>query len=93
MYLKIAFAVAAFGAVSACVTPEQFESEPVIVNSPQGPITCQLYTKNDLSWDRSIDHPGTLSVKAADTYCRNEGARILKGGEPNYAPTVTASAG
>lgn len=61
-------------ALAAC-TPQQFESEPVTVNSAQGPVTCQLYTRNMLDWDRSIDRPATMSVAAADQICLEEGKR------------------
>lgn len=61
-------------ALTAC-TPRQFESDPVTVGSPQGPVTCQLYTRNMLDWDRSINRPATMSVADADQICRAEGKR------------------
>ncbi|SDD31086.1 hypothetical protein SAMN05421538_101338 [Paracoccus isoporae] len=88
MYLRTALAIAAVGALSACINPEDFESAPVIADTPMGPVTCQLYTTGQTAWDRAIDMPVGMSIKTGDTYCRNEGVRILEGGEPVYAPTA-----
>ncbi|WP_022705992.1 hypothetical protein [Paracoccus zeaxanthinifaciens] len=72
---KIAiFSVVAAGALAAC-SPKQFETAPVTIDTPQGPVTCQLYTKGLTDWDRSISRPDALSVEAADTLCKNEGIR------------------
>ena len=62
-------------AVLAACTPQQFESDPVTVQTAQGPVTCQLYTRNMLDWDRSINRPDTMSVAAADQICRAEGQK------------------
>ncbi len=59
-------------ALSACA-PERYESTPVVLETAQGPVTCQLYTKEIVSWDRSIDRPAAMSVKAADALCLEEG--------------------
>ena len=64
--------------LAAC-SPQQFESEPVTVDSPQGPVVCQLYTKNMLDWDRSVSRPDAMSAETADTICRNEGVRQQNG--------------
>lgn len=61
--------------LSACATPESYETTPVVVNSAQGAVTCQLYTKQITAWDRSIDRPAKMSVKEADQICYNEGLR------------------
>ena len=72
---KIAIlSLAAAGLLTAC-SPESYESAPVTVDTPQGPVVCQLYTKNLLDWDRSISRPSTVSVEDADTICKNEGVR------------------
>ena len=61
--------------LSACATPENYETTPVVVQSAQGPVTCQLYTKSIVAWDRAIDRPAKMSVKAADEICQAEGRR------------------
>ncbi|MCQ0092164.1 hypothetical protein FGD77_10810 [Roseovarius sp. M141] len=75
MCFKLVTLAAAVLALSACVSPENYESTPVQVATAQGAVTCQLYTQNRLDWDRSIDRPANMSVETADTICRNEGAR------------------
>ena len=91
MYIKAALLIGTVAALSACApTPEQFETTPVIVQSAQGTVTCQLYTLSQVTWDRSIGRPATMDVRTADTICRNEGQRIIDGGTPVYAQTVAA---
>jgi hypothetical protein len=72
MFYKIGFALVSVAVVAAC-TPKSFESEPVMVQTPEGAVTCQLYTKSLTDWDRSVDHPATMSVAVADSYCKREG--------------------
>ena len=92
MYVKLAVIGAAVAVLSACaITPEQFESTPVIAQSPAGPVTCQIYTHEQVTWDRSINRPGSMSVATADNLCRQEGQRIMQGGAPDYASTTTTA--
>ncbi|WP_325168758.1 hypothetical protein [Paracoccus caeni] len=72
---KKLIALGALAVSLAACSPQQFESAPVTVDSPQGPVTCQLYTKNMLDWDRSTDRPNGMSVTEADNLCRAEGRR------------------
>jgi hypothetical protein len=72
MFHKIGFALISAAVLAAC-TPKDFESEPVMVETPEGAVTCQLYTKGLTDWDRSVDHPATMSVAVADSYCKREG--------------------
>ncbi|MDO5643182.1 MAG: hypothetical protein Q4G26_12465 [Paracoccus sp. (in: a-proteobacteria)] len=89
MYLKPALAVAALAALSACnITPEQYETHPVFAESPLGPVVCQIYTHEQVTWDRSINRPERMTVATADNLCRQEGYRIMRGGTPNYVPVV-----
>ncbi|MDO5529689.1 MAG: hypothetical protein Q4F71_09825 [Paracoccus sp. (in: a-proteobacteria)] len=91
MYIKAALAFGTALALGACApTPEQFESTPVLVETAQGTVTCQLYTLSQVTWDRSIHRPASMDVRTADTICRNEGQRIMDGGTPVLAPTVAA---
>ncbi|WBU63317.1 hypothetical protein [Paracoccus aerodenitrificans] len=86
-------ACVAIGTLAACnITPEQYESDPVLADSPMGPVTCQIYTHEQVTWDRSIARPEQMDVKTADAICWEEGRQILEGKEPVYAPTVTAVA-
>lgn len=86
-FVMIAAALTGATLMSGC-TPEQFETTPVVVQTAQGPVTCQLYTLRQVTWDRAINHPGGMDVKTADNVCRAEGARILKGGKPQTAAVV-----
>ncbi|WBU54144.1 hypothetical protein [Paracoccus sp. SCSIO 75233] len=93
MYVRALAAVIAFGTLSACaISPKDFESQPVLVDTAMGPVICQLYTPEQVTWDRSIGRPNAMDVATADTICRNEGKRIIQGGEPVYAPTTTDAA-
>ncbi len=75
MYLKITAVAVAALTVGACTSPEDFESDPVTVETSQGPVTCQLYTRTSTTWDRAIDRPDAMSVSTADRICKNEGNR------------------
>jgi hypothetical protein len=62
--------------LAACIpSPASFETEPVVINSTAGPITCQLYTAELVAWDRSIDRPDAMPVAEADAICQAEGRR------------------
>ena len=80
-------AAVTFGAafVAGC-SPEQMETTPVVVQTAQGPVTCQLYTLSQVTWDRAISHPGAMDVRTADEACRAEGYRILRSGGTQTAP-------
>lgn len=71
-------AIALAGLLAAC-SPQQFETAPVTVQTAQGPVVCQLYTRNRLDWDRAISRPEGMTVEQADTICRNEGIRQKNG--------------
>ncbi len=66
-------------ALSACsLGPEAFETEPVRVPTDQGDVYCQLYTRNSVTWDRSIRHPESMSVNQADDICFDMGYKLAK---------------
>jgi len=66
--------------LAACIpSPEDFETEPVKIQTPKGEVTCQLYRQDRVTWDRAINFPATkMSVPEADAYCRQEGQRRLE---------------
>ncbi len=72
MIRKPVFSLIAVAALAAC-TPRNFESPPVMVDTPQGPVTCQLYTSGLTDWDRATNSPAGMSVAEADAYCEREG--------------------
>lgn len=73
---KVIFAVACIGLMSACsMDPANWETAPVTVQSPQGEVVCQLYSKEITTWDRAISRPDTMSVAQGDAICRAEGVR------------------
>jgi hypothetical protein len=63
-------------AVAACVPdPKSFETEPVVINTSAGAVTCQLYTAEIVALDRAINRPQGMSVAEADGICQAEGRR------------------
>lgn len=69
----------AFLSVSACsVGPKAFETEPVKVPTEKGDVLCQLYTRNSVTWDRSISHPQNMDVREADDICFKMGYELAR---------------
>lgn len=62
-------------ALSGCVQLQSYETAPVSVSSPQGVVTCQLYTSNQVLWDEAIHVPNGMSIDTGDAICRDEGHR------------------
>ncbi|NSY38823.1 hypothetical protein [Leisingera sp. ANG59] len=77
---KLLAATSAVAALTGCVSPEQFETTPVQLQTSKGVVTCQLYTKDRVLWDRSIDRPASMPVQEADEICKQEGYRQMKEG-------------
>lgn len=77
---KFELAIGAAGILflGGCVSPAQYETTPVEVQSAQGVVLCQLYTREITVWDRAIDRPDTMSVQEGDAICRAEGLRRLE---------------
>lgn len=76
MYKKILIVLSAGAALTACtLDPKAYETTPVVVDTAAGPVTCQLYTKELVRWDRSVDRPAGMSVETADKVCLAEGQR------------------
>ncbi len=74
-YSKISVLICASVTLVGCVDPKYYETAPVKVTTELGVVTCQLYTKQSVTWDRAIDYPREMSVEAADAVCRAEGRR------------------
>lgn len=72
------------------LSPKDYETTPVVVQNAAGPVTCQLYTLEQVTWDRAIAHPATMSVTDADNICRQEGYRVMRG--ESAAPASAAPA-
>jgi hypothetical protein len=76
MFRRFALIVPVVPLLAACLpSPESLETEPVVISSPAGPVTCQLYTPEIVAWDRSINRPDAMSVAEADGICQAEGRR------------------
>lgn len=76
---KVTLLAAAALALAACVPdPRTYETAPVQLQTAKGVLTCQLYTKELVVWDRSIDRPDGMSLKEADALCHQEGVRQQK---------------
>lgn len=72
---KILLATSTGFVLSACMDPESYETPPVQVTTDSGLVTCQLYTRKRVLWDRAIHRPEGMTVKAADAICVKEGKR------------------
>lgn len=80
MFAKAAAFVVAGLTLTACaITPEDYETDPVLLQTAAGPVTCQLYTARQVTWDRSINRPASMSVETADALCRQEGYAEMRG--------------
>ncbi|WP_299907562.1 hypothetical protein [uncultured Paracoccus sp.] len=67
--------------LAACsLDPRDYETTPVVVQTEAGPVTCQLYTHEQVIWDRAISRPNSMDVKTADNICLQEGQREKAGG-------------
>lgn len=62
--------------LSACYSPDEYETDPVEVQTSKGIVTCQLYTTRIVIWDRSINRPNNMDVAEADEYCRRAGYEV-----------------
>ena len=62
---------------SGC-TPTAYETPYVYVDTPSGTVVCQLYAREVLMWDRSVNRPEAMTVLEADNICRAEGLRRLR---------------
>lgn len=69
-------AVSALCLLGACdFDPRNYETAPVTVASKQGPVVCQLYTREIVRWDRSVSRPPQMTLAEADALCEAEGRR------------------
>lgn len=76
MFRRLALLVTALPVLTACIpSPASFETEPVVINTSAGPVTCQLYTAEIVAWDRAIDRPAAMAVDEADAICQAAGRR------------------
>lgn len=77
MFYKVSLVLAGL-LVSACSieSKSSFESPEVVVTTDAGPVTCQLYTRDELIWDRATLRPSTLTDDQANQICRDEGVRL-----------------
>ncbi len=78
---KTGLLLAAATVLSGCMMgdPRSYESTPVEVDTAKGVVTCQLYTRERVLWDRSINRPGNMSVEEADNVCLAAGQRWKDG--------------
>ncbi|AUH32714.1 hypothetical protein [Paracoccus tegillarcae] len=83
----LAIAVAATALTACSLNPRDYETTPVVVETAAGPVTCQLYTKEQVTWDRATARPNSMDVETADNVCRAEGQRELTGGA-SAAPAI-----
>lgn len=48
-------------------------SAPIEVETHQGQVTCQNYTKGTVLWDNAVKRPAGMTKDEADYYCRQKG--------------------
>ena len=76
MKLKISIlAVASATILSGCFDRAGYETIPVKLETPEGVVTCQLYTPKRVMWDRAIAAPDGMTTEEANAYCVEEGQR------------------
>jgi hypothetical protein len=61
------------GVLSGCIDPKALETAPVQVKTASGKVSCQLYTKEEVLWDRAISAPKAMSAATANGICVAEG--------------------
>ncbi|CAM3214581.1 hypothetical protein PANO111632_08430 [Paracoccus nototheniae] len=71
MFYKVGFVIAALGGLTACT--QKYESAPVEITTPDGPVTCQLYRPDMVIWDRPLSYPEGMETSEAASVCRKEG--------------------
>lgn len=95
---KLALVLIALTATAGCaVEQKSFESEPVVVATRGGNVTCQLYSARMVIWDEAIDLPDGMRIVEADRICQYAGQRQKEGKDPRvthpaWAPVSQASA-
>ena len=57
------------------VDPAIYETQSVTISTDAGVVTCQLYTQQQVIWDRAVSAPPGMSIETADAFCRQEGER------------------
>lgn len=68
-------------ALAGCsVDKRLYESEPVLVKTDKGIVTCQLYRDDQVLWDEALAFPKTMSLQEADQICLAEGYRVKRDG-------------
>ena len=86
--MKYGFLAIGLISISACSNdPTDYETDQVSLTTPQGEVTCQLYRRDMVLWDRAVTRPAGMTDEAANQACRNEGTR-----ERNAGGTATSGA-
>jgi len=76
-FLSLSLLGATLAIVTAC-SPTAYETEPVTLETDEGEVICQLYTRSSVILDRAIHMPHAMHVAEADALCRAEGERRMK---------------
>ncbi|QBX33865.1 hypothetical protein E4L95_03635 [Paracoccus liaowanqingii] len=71
MFYKVAVLTVALGSLTACT--QRYETPPVEVETPDGPVTCQLYAPWLVLWDEPVTYPEAMDKAEAVSVCRQEG--------------------
>ncbi|MEO1562973.1 MAG: hypothetical protein AAFR98_06005 [Pseudomonadota bacterium] len=68
--------------VAGCsVDKAEYLSEPVLVKTPKGIVTCQLYRDDRVLWDEAVAFPQSrMTLAEADEVCQEEGRRVREEG-------------
>lgn len=75
---KLGIFLATAGVLAGCSAESRrsYESTPVKIETSEGVVTCQLYTRERVLWDRAIERSSTISAEDANALCVAEGLRL-----------------
>lgn len=65
-------------ALTACVSPKDFETDPVSVKTDEGTVVCQLYTHQKVMFDEAVSFPESMTKTQADRICIAKGEEVAK---------------
>lgn len=71
---RIAMMIGTAVTLAGC-SKASMETEPVMVDTPMGVVTCQLYTPSLLLWDTVISLPPGLSYDSGVDICKDAGRK------------------
>lgn len=88
---NLALAILVLGTTAGCAVEQRnYETDPVVVSTRSGDVTCQLYSKRIVMWDEAIDIPQGMRLSQADEVCKYAGMRQKEGKDPRITHPIWA---